>query len=648
MLANSSQLSSRRSTTSIPRPSETLTSGEAARSRNKRRDDAIRRKVEQELSRKKPARKTSSMTLQAKRNALKGTVASLKPNPAITVLESARIANVAQLMAAKRSDAVLVVNEEGQLSGILTDKDICFRVVAAGLDSRTTCVAQVMTPNPIFVFDKGSRTEALSIMTERNFRHLPVISEVAVDEESEVNSEGEGSGVGTNVVGLLDITKCVFDRLDDLEKKVNEDENIIKALETLERRGGGSVVSAGSTPSFGCPDVGSVISSIHDGLDILCEVSVKASVRDAAKVMKERHHTAVLVLNHSTDGPEFDKLGGIFTTKDVVLRVIAAGLDPATTSVIRVMTPHPDSVTVNTTILDALKKLHIGHYLHLPVVSGTTPVGLLDVQQLTMAMLNYLISKDVSNNQESGPMWNKFWNSTFAPHTNSIGNSHSQMDDFSDNLSISSAGGNSVDYGNSTKRQSHHSRSNSQRSELRSLTHHGKTVVSSPQQQNLSTIESEIVNNSFVMEEKNLSYPFKIKDLINDTKFWITSTFDDYELLLNLIKEKLNGKSNSSIFRLTYEDDEGDLVLIECDRDLREAVNVSKRENTKRVQIYLDFVDSAMEKKKDYSNNAISKLSNDNNSQVLQFLYNAPLPVNVALSAGIIVIAGWVFHRLTQ
>jgi signal-transduction protein with cAMP-binding, CBS, and nucleotidyltransferase domain len=83
------------------------------------------------------------------------TVSSLRPAQAITVLESARISQAAQLMAAKRGDAVLAVNEEGQLSGILTDKDIAYRVVAEGLDIRNTTVAQVMTRNPISVHDRG-------------------------------------------------------------------------------------------------------------------------------------------------------------------------------------------------------------------------------------------------------------------------------------------------------------------------------------------------------------------------------------------------------------------------------------------------------------------------------------------------------------
>lgn len=87
-----------------------------------------------------------------------------------------------------------------------------------------------------------------------------------------------------------------------------------------------------------------------------------------------------------------DKIGGIFTTKDVVLRVIAANLEPSTTSVIRVMTPHPEFVPSSASILDALKKLHTGHFLHLPVIDDTVPVGLVDVMTLTISMLQYLVT----------------------------------------------------------------------------------------------------------------------------------------------------------------------------------------------------------------------------------------------------------------
>lgn len=109
--------------------------------------------MEQELGKQRSARRRSGPHTALNRS--KSTVSSLRPNGAVTISEGARILQAAQLMAAKRTDAVLVLGERGDLMGILTDKDIAFRVVAEGLDLRTTTVAQVMTPDPIAVFDKG-------------------------------------------------------------------------------------------------------------------------------------------------------------------------------------------------------------------------------------------------------------------------------------------------------------------------------------------------------------------------------------------------------------------------------------------------------------------------------------------------------------
>jgi CBS domain-containing protein len=83
-------------------------------------------------------------------------------------------------------------------------------------------------------------------------------------------------------------------------------------------------------------------------------VNVRTTVREAAALMKEHHTTAVLVMDR-------ERIAGIFTSKDVVLRVIAPGYDPGNTSVIRVMTPHPDTAKEDLSIQAALRKMHGSH-----------------------------------------------------------------------------------------------------------------------------------------------------------------------------------------------------------------------------------------------------------------------------------------------
>lgn len=68
------------------------------------------------------------MAGKSNKKALKGTVAGLRPSPALTVPEAMSVADASQLCAAKRTDCVLVVDEEEGLSGIFTAKDLAFRV----------------------------------------------------------------------------------------------------------------------------------------------------------------------------------------------------------------------------------------------------------------------------------------------------------------------------------------------------------------------------------------------------------------------------------------------------------------------------------------------------------------------------------------
>ncbi|CEI86328.1 Putative CBS and PB1 domain-containing protein [Rhizopus microsporus] len=298
-----------------------------SRQRQSKRDEAIRKKLEQELSKKSGSKRVR----QTKKIA--GTVSALRPSQALTVKENMLVIEASQLMAAKRSDCVLVVDEDDHLSGIFTAKDLAYRVVAESLDARDTTVAKIMTKGPMCVTSDTSATDALNLMVSRGFRHLPVC-----------NEEGD-------IFGLLDITKCLYEALDKMERAFGSSRKLYDALEGVEKEWSNSPIQLvqymeALRDKMECPDINSVL----DGLPP-AEVSVKTNVRDVARMMKEYHTTAVLVNDR-------EGLAGIFTTKDIVLRVIAAGLNPENCSVVRVMTPHPDTAPPSMTIMDALRKMH--------------------------------------------------------------------------------------------------------------------------------------------------------------------------------------------------------------------------------------------------------------------------------------------------
>lgn len=89
---------------------------------------------------------------------------------AITVGEAAR------LMREKRVGAVAVV-EEGKLIGIFTERDALFRIVAEGRDPQTVRLAEVMTRDPKTIHPDKPFADALHIMYEGGFRHVPVVED---------------------------------------------------------------------------------------------------------------------------------------------------------------------------------------------------------------------------------------------------------------------------------------------------------------------------------------------------------------------------------------------------------------------------------------------------------------------------------------
>jgi CBS domain-containing protein len=85
--------------------------------------------------------------------------------------------------------------------------------------------------------------------------------------------------------------------------------------------------------------------------------------------MRKHNVGAVLII-------EDEALKGILTVNDMTYRVIARGLDPDKTLLGEVMSPDPDTVSSDTTAIDALRLMQDGDYRHLPVVDGGRVLGL--------------------------------------------------------------------------------------------------------------------------------------------------------------------------------------------------------------------------------------------------------------------------------
>lgn len=98
----------------------------------------------------------------------------LAPQTLIDVPASATVASAAQLMKDKRIGAV-IVTEGGYMVGIFTERDALNRVLAEGRDPEQTHLAEVMTRDPDTLPPDARAGDALALMRERRYRHLPIV-----------------------------------------------------------------------------------------------------------------------------------------------------------------------------------------------------------------------------------------------------------------------------------------------------------------------------------------------------------------------------------------------------------------------------------------------------------------------------------------
>ncbi len=83
-------------------------------------------------------------------------------------------AQAATLMREEDCGSIPVVRD-GRLVGIVTDRDIAIRAVAAGKDPRSTPVSEVMSADPVTITPDTEANEAARLMAEFQVRRLPVV-----------------------------------------------------------------------------------------------------------------------------------------------------------------------------------------------------------------------------------------------------------------------------------------------------------------------------------------------------------------------------------------------------------------------------------------------------------------------------------------
>lgn len=99
-----------------------------------------------------------------------------KGHDVLTVRPDDTVLQALELMASKNVGAV-IVTENGAPVGIFTERDYARNVILKGRSSSNTPIRDIMVPDVIFVKPEQTVDECMAIMSEKRFRHLPVMQD---------------------------------------------------------------------------------------------------------------------------------------------------------------------------------------------------------------------------------------------------------------------------------------------------------------------------------------------------------------------------------------------------------------------------------------------------------------------------------------
>lgn len=364
------------------------------------------------------------------------------------------------------------------------------------------------------------------------------------------------------VVGCLDIAKCLNDAISKLERSQEKSgsaaEDTMKQVASLQNAGGGNQAAAlqallgpllaqalGGNSS---PTLRSVLAGKPSTI-----VSPNSTLQTVGLMMAEARKAALIVENN--------ELVGIFGFKDMMTRAIAKELPLDSTSVSDVMTPNPESVSPETTVLEALQIMHENRFLTLPVCEDDgRVVGLVDVMDCVYAsggaegwksLFDSALDQDDMSSVYSADESQKRPPVMVTSHPNNIP------------LHVNVGNGLSDD----------------QDSIGETLTHHNPDIsaVGSPTPVRLVAAFEDIV-------------AYKIVD--GDGHTYVVRAGKTVDSIVKALEGKVSNLDPSAIV-FKYFDDEGDEILIKSDECVEEAVSSSVQAGNKNVKLSMKTMSSS-------------------------------------------------------
>lgn len=265
----------------------------------------------------------------------------IKNQQPVIVSFDATLQAACRAMIEQRTGSVLVVDRDRKLVGIFTGRD-AVRLVAsqrpgAAAPLGKSPLAAAMTREPITVAPDARALDALRLMEDGGFRHVPVIEGGRI---WGVVSRGDFQG--------MEIEEADWRRF-------------------------------GSTPHH----VGSrILGEIVGGQQVLA-LAASQTLQQACQAMCERSCGAALVVDASK------KLVGVVTGRDAV-RALARSKDPSALPLSKAMTRNPVTIGAEKLAIEALRTMCEHDFRHLPVVDGERVLGVVSRRDFTGVELDRL------------------------------------------------------------------------------------------------------------------------------------------------------------------------------------------------------------------------------------------------------------------
>lgn len=120
----------------------------------------------------------------------------------VTVLAS--VDDAVRTMLDKDVGAVAVIDEHGVVAGMFTERDVLAKFALSGRSAKETPVRQLMSPMVEMATGETTASEALQVMLERHYRHMPIVDD------------------NGKVLGVLSIRNILEARIDDLLAELDD------------------------------------------------------------------------------------------------------------------------------------------------------------------------------------------------------------------------------------------------------------------------------------------------------------------------------------------------------------------------------------------------------------------------------------------